>query len=312
MSSLPDGFQPATIQTSNNIFRDNVITNNFNDASSKFLGYINQAYWATWLNLQTLVIALIFWPCLHLFVPKDSIMDYNEMVFFHSLVCLIGASYLLYDTHKNLRLAWWKGENYRKPFMTVLMIFASTFFLTIIHYYEDWEPILFNCICVFFFGYVVTSGKYIQLICTHLFFYEIGTFVWIAEHLFQHPGAWEGVVGLWLIVTRIIWCCWCIKYVFLPYKRGEVQRGNIVNGNIESTPSNDIKDMRATMKLLDWVCLLVSIFLCISCTLYSFVHAIIEADAMEQQEYHMGNKGIPMQKGPQVGGNPGGAAGTAK
>ena len=39
-----------------------------------------------------------------LFVPKDSIMDYNEMVFFHSLVCLIGASYLLYDTHKNLRL----------------------------------------------------------------------------------------------------------------------------------------------------------------------------------------------------------------
>ena len=81
------------------------------------------------------------------------------------------------------------------------------------------------------------------------------------EHLFQHPGAWEGVVGLWLIVTRIIWCCWCIKYVFLPYKRGEVQRGNIVNGNIESTPSNDIKDMRATMKLLDWVCLLVSIFL---------------------------------------------------
>ena len=105
MSSLPDGFQPATIQTSNNIFRDNVITNNFNDASSKFLGYINQAYWATWLNLQALVIALVFWPCLHLFVPKDSIMDYNEMVFFHSLVCLIGASYLLYDTHKNLRLA---------------------------------------------------------------------------------------------------------------------------------------------------------------------------------------------------------------
>lgn len=322
MSKLPDGFTPATIQTSNNIFRNN-IANNINDVSSNFLGYINRSYWATWLNLQALVISLLFWPCLHMFVPKDSIMDYNEMVFFHSLVCLSGSSYLLYDTHKNLRLAWWKGENYKKPFMTVLMIFASTFFLTIIHYYEvscflcslsfsifsshttsfvdsnhmyiylyiyiiydfkDWEPVVFNCICVFLFVYVVVSGKYIQLICTHLFFYELGSFVWITEHLFQHPGAWEGAVGVWLVVTRLIWCYWCVKYVFLPYRRGEVQRGNVVDGNIENASSNNFNDMRVTMNFIDWVCLLASIFLCISCTLYSALHLIIEVDTMEVAE----------------------------
>ena len=62
MPKLPDGFTPAPILSSQNIRNNNVI----NEVGSKFLGYINRAYWATWLNLQALVIALLFWPCIHL------------------------------------------------------------------------------------------------------------------------------------------------------------------------------------------------------------------------------------------------------
>ena len=132
----------------------------------------------------------------------------------------------------------------------------------------------------------MVSGKYIQLVCTHLFFYELGSFVDF-EHLFQHPGAWEGIVGCWLVVTRLAWCYWCFKYVVMPYRRGEPQRGNIVAGNVESAPAaDDTTNMRETMKPIDWVCLLISLFLTLSCTLYSCLHLMIETDDMNTSMHH--------------------------
>jgi hypothetical protein len=294
MPKLPDGFQPANVSSYGEARESGAgpggpapsappgwsiedIINSVQDPeerrklsamiigeenADKCWGFIDKTYWATWLNLITVVVALIFWPCLHMILPHDW-RDYFEMSCFHSFFSVVACAFLYKRLHEKIRFAWWFGPNSQKPYQVALMIFASSYMVTSFMYFtEEWFIFAYNMLCLVFFLSSLISGKYIQLVVTHLFFMELGSFLWSAEHLYmgEHGEGFSGMVGIWLVLTRLAWCYWCHKYVIKPFREGIVV------------------PMETRWSWFDYLAFYASIFIVITCTIYGFLHLIVELD----------------------------------
>ena len=230
--------------------------------ASKCWGCIDKTYWATWLNLVTLVLALGFWPALHVLLPHDW-RDYWEMSCFYSFFCVVACVLVYKYLHEKIRFAWWFGPNSQKPYQVALMIFASSYICTgLVYFHEEWFVLAYDGFCVLFFLSSLVTGKYIQLVVTHLFFMEAGSFLWSAEHLYmgEDGEGFSGLVGFWLVATRLAWCYWCYKYVVKPFREGVVV------------------PIDAKWGWFDYLAYYASIFIVITCTAYGFLHLIVELD----------------------------------
>jgi hypothetical protein len=258
-----DPSQPGFLPTSEQILAEHGELARYvlgEENTKRLFGFVSKTYWATWLNLLTLFLSVLFWPLVHVSGAQADV-DYWEMSFLHSIICLIAIFFIYKHLHAKIRFAWWFGANEQKPYQVSLMLFSTLYLAFNFQFYEDWPVIFYNGFCIAFFLYSIFAGKYIQLLVTHLFFSELGSLVWSGESIIHARGAWAGLVGVWLCLTRLAWCYWCYKYVFRPYRDNVVVAQNQPWG------------------CLDYTSFYTSIFICITCLLYGAVHLLVEIES---------------------------------
>jgi len=132
----------------------------------------------------------------------------------HSVIALAGSTLVLV---RSWGVPWWAHPNTEHPQMVMLVAFSGSYFLVDSNFVlSEVGYLIHHIMSLACFLISLMSGRYIKLVCIHLFYAELGNIAFISEHVFYSDGAWGRWVTLWFCLSRFAWVGAIMLVQWLP------------------------------------------------------------------------------------------------